>query len=119
MKTRAKQILILYFSSWWIPATITLIAWVSLIGTTVILYFLHDILVLEPRQRSFILQLLLIVSLISSLSTLSAGIWNFIKKRFVKGILNFFVGTFFSMNSIPAILLLIGHIKNYLTKGIW
>src|ERR1035437_1598466 len=103
MRIRPRQIFGLYFNSWWIPAVITLVALVSFM----IMAMPHwpPLAVLSPAVMAalttyairsiphwpplaILSNVFVIVLGLSLLGVLSASIWNFIKKRWVKGIIN-------------------------------
>ena len=78
MKIRAKQILPLYFNSWWVPAAVCLLLLVAFSGAA-----------LPPWQPLATLVNVLFVCLAGAfLGILSASVWNFIRKRWAKAIVN-------------------------------
>ena len=78
MKIRSKQILTLYFNSWWIPAVFFLAEFAVLIMVAV-----------SPWRPLVTLEIVLLVCHgIAFLGILSASIWNFIKKRWAKAVVN-------------------------------
>ncbi|UCE38883.1 MAG: hypothetical protein JSW00_06580 [Thermoplasmata archaeon] len=99
MKIRFKQILTLYFNSWWFPAV----------------FFLAELAVftrvtLSPwRPMHALARVLFDCLVIAFLGILSASIWNIIKKRWVKAVVNLVmlpvcvVATFFVFDFLMAV----------------
>ncbi|MCL5036013.1 MAG: hypothetical protein M1269_02745 [Chloroflexi bacterium] len=78
MNIRPKQILSLYFNSWWYPAVIFL----------TLLAFLSGVDLSHWRPLNILSDVLFACLGIAFLGVLSATIWNLVKKRWVKGLLN-------------------------------
>ncbi len=78
MKIRPKQILTLYFNSWWFPALVSLAALAAFAIAAVS----------SSKHFAIVINAIIIVLGLSFLGILSAAIWNFIKKRWAKGIIN-------------------------------
>lgn len=75
MKIRPYQILSLYFSSWWLPAL------------AVVLFSLPLLVALMLNSRG-VLTAVSILPLIAAFGMLLAAIWNFVKRRWIKGLIN-------------------------------
>jgi len=78
MKIRSKQILTLYFNSWWFPAVFFLAEFA--VFTMVV--------VLQWRPLFIVERVLLVCCGIAFLGILSASLWNLMKKRWAKAVVN-------------------------------
>ncbi len=72
-----KQMITKYFDSWWLPTAI----FFATLALSIILT------VTNCPSKAIIKNILFIFQQIAFLGILSAAIWNFIKKRWIKGIL--------------------------------
>ena len=78
MKMQPKQILSKYFNSWWLPPLAFLVA---LAGFTIAA-------ILRWRPLSILADALIVVLGILLFGVLLSSVWNLIKKRWAKGIVN-------------------------------
>ncbi len=78
MKIRIRQITSQYFNRWWIPATVCLV----LLAAFTVAALPH------LRPLAIFSNVLFVCLAIAFLGILCAAVWNFIKKRWAKGVAN-------------------------------